>query len=222
MSLELLTLSGSPFGWKVQLALAHLGLAYTPRFLSNERGDLRQPEFLMLNPHGKAPVLIDREINRETVLFESDVIVEYLQDAYAAGKASLWPRTPVARAMARRVASEASGYLYPPLRWLVMQWSAQLDRGFDRVMLDEHKRTIATQLDAFAPGYPTVSSRATVPAPPTTRSIRSSRCSGGPTPEDPGNRCPRRFPKRFGTGRVASRRSSTTRPRTHRTGRHES
>lgn len=146
MSIELLTLSGSPFGWKVQLALGHLGVAHATTMLSADRGDLRRPEFLALNPHGKLPVLLDGS----TTLYESDVIVEYLEDAFADSSNRLWPASPVARAMARRVAAESSAYLYPPIRWLVTHWMLQPNASLDRAALDDSKRAIGTQMAAFA------------------------------------------------------------------------
>lgn len=76
MSIQLYSLSGSPFGWKGQLALDHVGAARATTMLSPDRGDTRQPGFLATNPHGKLPVLVDGDV----VLYESDVIVEYLED----------------------------------------------------------------------------------------------------------------------------------------------
>ncbi len=106
MTLHLYSLSGSPFGWKVQLALEHKGLTYEMSYLSPEKGDLKMPWFSDLNPHGKLPVLVDGDL----VLFESDAVVEYLEEAFPAFGTSLWPRDVRSRAKARRMAIEASNY----------------------------------------------------------------------------------------------------------------
>lgn len=86
MPLQLYSLSGSPFGWKVQLALEHLGVPYATTMLSPDRGDLREANFLALNPHGKLPVIVDRE----TTLYESEVIVEYLEVAHPRSGPPRW------------------------------------------------------------------------------------------------------------------------------------
>lgn len=146
MSIELLTLSGSPFGWKAQLALGHLGIDHVTTFLSVDRGDLRTPAFLAMNPHGKLPVLIDGA----ATLYESDVIVEYLEDAYAGRDDRLWPRTPLTRAHARRIAAECTAYLYPPVRSLVMRGTPRTDRDHAPAAIDAAKRAIGERLNAFA------------------------------------------------------------------------
>jgi len=87
--------SGSPFAWRVHLALEEKGLPYEPRLLSFQAGDLKKPEYLALNPHGKVPALVDGDL----ALYESQAILEYLDDRYPAP--SLLPADPVARALLR-------------------------------------------------------------------------------------------------------------------------
>lgn len=98
--------SGSPFAWKVWLALEHKQLPYELKVLSFDRGDTRSPEFLALNPRGKVPTLVDGDL----VLWESAVILEYLEDRYP--ERPLLPKDPAGRALARRIAAEADSYLY--------------------------------------------------------------------------------------------------------------
>jgi glutathione S-transferase len=117
MTMTLYTLSGSPFGWKAHLALEHRGVPHSLKHLSADNGDLRAPDFLELSPHGKLPVLVDGEF----ALYESDAIVEYVEEG--PGGAKLWPLDLRARARARRIAIEASTYLYPPTRALVKEWA---------------------------------------------------------------------------------------------------
>lgn len=102
MPLQRYSLSGSPFGRKTQLALKHLGVSHATTMLSADRGALREANFLALNPHGKLPVIVDRE----TTLSESEVIVEYLEDAHPRSGASLWPR-PVWRTASWRLIARA-------------------------------------------------------------------------------------------------------------------
>jgi glutathione S-transferase len=117
MTTTLYTLSGSPFGWKTQLALEHRAVPYELKVLSVDKGDLRAPDFLKLSPHGKLPVLVDGDF----ALYESDAIVEYIGEG--PGGAPVWPADLRDRARARRIAIEAGTYLYPPTRALVKEWT---------------------------------------------------------------------------------------------------
>lgn len=110
-------LSGSPFSWKVWLALEHGGFAYEPVQLRVDAGDLRSPAFLAMNPKGKLPVLVDGAL----VLSESEAIVEYLADLQAPSGAKLWPAAIGERALGRRFAAAASSYVYPHVRKIMEQ-----------------------------------------------------------------------------------------------------
>jgi glutathione S-transferase len=98
--------SGSPFAWRVQLALEHKGLPYERKVLSFSAGDTRKPEFVALNPRHRVPVIVDGDF----VLFESNAIVEYLEDAYPASGARLFPGDARTRALARRLIMEVDNY----------------------------------------------------------------------------------------------------------------
>jgi len=97
--------SGSPFAWKVWLTLEHKQLPYELRSLSFDRGELRGAEYAAINPRGKVPAIRDGTLS----LFESNAIVEYLEEAYPADP--IWPSDVAARAIARRIAAEAELYL---------------------------------------------------------------------------------------------------------------
>ena len=113
MALTLYYGSGSPYAWKVWLALEHKQLPYELKTLSFDSREHRAPEYLGLNPRGKVPTLVDGEFT----LWESSVILEYLEDRYPARP--LLPPDPQARAIARRIAAEADSYLYPAQRGLM-------------------------------------------------------------------------------------------------------
>jgi glutathione S-transferase len=99
--------SGSPFAWRVQLALEHKALPYERKVLSFSAGDTRKPEFLALNPRHRVPVIVDGDF----VLYESNAIVEYLDDAYPGRGAPLFPGDVRRRALIRRLILEADNYL---------------------------------------------------------------------------------------------------------------
>ena len=89
--------SGSPYAWRVWLALEHKKLSYDFKLMSFSDGDLKKPEFLKLNPRGHVPLLVDGDF----ALAESTAIVEYLEEQYPA-TAPLFPGDTRSRAQVRR------------------------------------------------------------------------------------------------------------------------
>lgn len=62
-------------GYKVRLALSHLGMAYTYKNVDILAGESRTAEFLALNPNGRIPVL---QLADGACLAESNAIIWYL------------------------------------------------------------------------------------------------------------------------------------------------
>ena len=85
----------SPYARKVRIALKEKGLDFE---LALEKVWERRPEFLALNPAGTVPVLVDSD---GTVVADSGVICEYLEEAYE--QAPLLGDTAVERAEVRRL-----------------------------------------------------------------------------------------------------------------------
>lgn len=99
--------SGSPYAWRVWLALEHKALPYTLHVMSFSAGDLKTEAFRAINPRGLVPAIVDGDCK----LAESAAILEYLQDAYPGSGAPLFPDDVRARAQARRMIREADEYL---------------------------------------------------------------------------------------------------------------
>jgi glutathione S-transferase len=95
MSLTLYYGSGSPFAWRVQLALEHKALPYELKVLSFSAGDTRKPEFIAINPRHEVPTLVDGDF----VLYESTAI-----------GASLFPGDVRMRATVRRLMQEVDNH----------------------------------------------------------------------------------------------------------------
>src|SRR6202795_3087408 len=55
MSLTFYYGSGSPFAWRVWLALEHKQIPYQLEVLSFDRGDTKTPAFLAIKPRGRGP-----------------------------------------------------------------------------------------------------------------------------------------------------------------------
>lgn len=106
--------SGSPYAWRVWLALEHKAIAYDLKTVSFSGGDLTRPEFLAMNPRHKVPTIADGDF----FLYESAAILEYLDEQYSTGK-KLFPGSVRQRAVIRRLVREADQYLAPALDLLV-------------------------------------------------------------------------------------------------------
>jgi glutathione S-transferase len=113
MAITLYYGSGSPYAWRVWLALEYKGIPYELKILSFDAGDLKKPEFLALNPRHRVPVIVDDGF----VLYESAAILEYLADK--------WPEEPRLfstdlrqRALQRRMVREADQYFATALEQL--------------------------------------------------------------------------------------------------------
>lgn len=146
MSLTFYYLSGSPFSWKVWMALEHAGLAYEPRRLRVDAGDLKTAEFRALNPKGKLPVLVDGQL----ALSESDAIAEYLAELAADAGQMLWPADRGSRALARRFASAANAYVYPAVRRIMEQTLFREEGEPDLVIIAEARGQLSADLMLLA------------------------------------------------------------------------
>lgn len=96
--------SGSPFAWRVWLGLEHKRIPYEHKTVSFSAGDLRKPEYTAINPRQKVPAIVDDGF----ALYESDAILEYIDEKYPAPK--LFPGDAQQRALARRMIREADLY----------------------------------------------------------------------------------------------------------------
>ena len=115
MSLTLYFGSGSPFAWKVWLALEHKGIPFEAKRLSFDNDDTKTPEFLAINPRGRVPAIVDDGF----AMWESAAIIEYLEERFP--EKPLLPKDLKARATVRRMVNEADNYLNPLSSELVEQ-----------------------------------------------------------------------------------------------------
>jgi glutathione S-transferase len=140
MTIELYAISGSPFVWKVQLALKKLD--YDFKLLSASEGDTKKPAFLALNPRGKAPVLVDNGF----VLYESSVIIDYLEDKYPQNP--LWPQDLQEKALAKRAVLEIQDYIHPHVSKIMREILMNKNEP-SLELVEESKAALAKELSAF-------------------------------------------------------------------------
>jgi glutathione S-transferase len=99
---------GSPYSWRVWLALEHLQVPYELKLLSFANKDTTKPEFVAINPRHKVPTLVDDGF----VMWESIPVLEYLDEQFGVdGPARLYAGTPADRGRTRRLVAEICEYL---------------------------------------------------------------------------------------------------------------
>jgi len=82
---------GSPNTWKVRAFARHIGVPLELELVDLSKGAQRRPEYLVVNPTGRTPTLVDGDF----VLWESSAIMQYLGSKT---KTRLWPEDARARA----------------------------------------------------------------------------------------------------------------------------
>ena len=135
--------SDCPFCWKVRIALAELDVDY--QVVDTLLGE-KHPEVVKLNPKGLVPVFIDGE----TVIWESNAILEYLDDVYGPGK--LYPGSAAQRAQVRLLISYSDTVIGPALRGQVFEKRSKPEAQWDRELINKSEqawRDCLVQLEAW-------------------------------------------------------------------------
>jgi len=145
MNLTLYYGSGSPYAWRAQLALEHKALPYELKLLSFAAGDTRKPEFLALNPRHRVPVLVDGDF----VLYESNAIVEYVDEAYPRRSAPLFPGDAKTRAVVRRLVFEVDNYLDKAADELLEQAFFKKPEERDSQKIAAGRKAVVNELGMF-------------------------------------------------------------------------
>jgi glutathione S-transferase len=104
MAIELYWGSGSPYSWRVQLALEYKRLPYESQLLQFSKQEHKSPQMLRMNPRGRVPVLRDGDF----VVFESLACLLYLDRKYP--DPPLFGRTPEEAGTIMRVNCEYQAY----------------------------------------------------------------------------------------------------------------
>jgi len=113
MAIDVYWGSGSPYAWRVLLALEYKRLPYTGHLLQFSKQEHKSHEMLALNPRGRVPVLKDGDY----VCFESLAILYYLDLKYP--QPPIFGRTPEEAGVIMRVICEYEAYIEPQLRTIV-------------------------------------------------------------------------------------------------------
>ncbi len=143
MTMTLYSGAGSPYAWRVGLALEHKQLPYEIKMLSFSANDTLKPEFIALNPRHQVPVLTDGDF----ALYESAVILEYLEEKYPANP--LLPKDIQQRAIARRLAREADVYFGAGMDKLTHQYFSMKENERNKKMIEQGREEVLKEFVFF-------------------------------------------------------------------------
>jgi glutathione S-transferase len=107
MAIDLYWGNGSPYCWRVLLALEYKGLEYRSHLLKFDQQEHQAPQMLAMNPRGRLPVLRDDDY----VVFESVAILYYLDRRYP--EPPIFGRNPQENGVIMRVICEYQAYAEP-------------------------------------------------------------------------------------------------------------
>ncbi|HXZ49368.1 MAG TPA: glutathione S-transferase family protein [Usitatibacter sp.] len=138
---------GSPYSWRVWLALEQLRVPYELRVLSFSAGDTKKPEFVAINPRHQVPTIVDDGF----ALWESEAILEYLDERFAPNAPALYAGDARSRARIRRLSREAQEYLnLQGLDRIVDEYFWKGDAAPDAAKVAEARARVAAELAYFA------------------------------------------------------------------------
>jgi glutathione S-transferase len=113
MALTLYWGSGSPFSWRVLLALTHKRLPFESQLLQFDKQEHQSPQMLKMNPRGRVPVLKDGDY----IVFESVAILYYLETKYPA--VPIFGTSPEEAGVIMRVICEFQAYAEPSVQKII-------------------------------------------------------------------------------------------------------
>jgi len=133
MAIELYWGSGSPYSWRVLLALEYKRLPYESHVLQFSKQEHKSPQMLRMNPRGRVPVLKDDDF----VVFESLACLTYLDRKYP--EPPLFGVSPEEAATILRVICEYQSYAEQYLTQIVSAvFLDQLDQQAEEVTRATH------------------------------------------------------------------------------------
>jgi len=133
MAIDVYWGSGSPYSWRVLLALEYKRLPYVSHLLQFSKQEHKSPQILALNFRGRVPILKDGSY----VVFESLAVLYYLDLKYP--EPPIFGRTPEEAGVIMRVICEYQSYADEHLMKLVRAFfSAHPPARYDELATSMH------------------------------------------------------------------------------------
>jgi glutathione S-transferase len=133
----------SPNCHRVKVVLEEKQIPYEIIPVDLKAGEQKRPEFLRLNPYGKVPVIIDGQ----TVIYESCIINEYLEEKYP--DRPLLPSDFAKRARIRILIDYGLNHFAPPYQALreELRWKPEKER--DLQVIESAVRSLVNLFQRF-------------------------------------------------------------------------
>ena len=142
MTLDFYHGHGSPYSWRVWLALEAKKIPYKVNILSFAAGDTRKPEFVALNPRHVVPTIVDEGF----VAWESVPVLEYLDERFPQAP-KLYPGDARERFRIRRLIREAEEHLDTEgISPITDEFFGKKDAGPDLEKVEACRKKIAEEL----------------------------------------------------------------------------
>ncbi|HEX2882288.1 MAG TPA: glutathione S-transferase family protein [Polyangiaceae bacterium] len=109
MAIEIFWGSGSPFSWRVLLALQIKNVPYESKLLEFSKGEHQASEYLKINPRGKVPALRDGDYT----LYESLAMLQYIEKKHPSP--ALFGTTAAETGKIMQAVCECENYFMPPV-----------------------------------------------------------------------------------------------------------
>jgi glutathione S-transferase len=140
--IKLYDFKSSPNCQRVKVVLAEKKLPYEIVPIDLTKKEQKTPEYLKMNPYGKVPVLTDDS----TVLYESLVINEYLEEKYPSP--ALMPKDPAKKAKARILVDYGMAHFDSPYQKLRMELMKE-KKDQSQPTIDQAKSELKKLLQRF-------------------------------------------------------------------------
>jgi len=140
--IKLYDFKSSPNCQRVKVVLAEKKLPYEIVPVDLTKKEQKSPEYLKMNPYGKVPVLTDDS----TVLYESLIINEYLEEKYPTP--ALLPKDPAKKAKARILTDYGMAHFDSPYQKLRMELMKE-DKEQSQPIIDGAKSDLKQLLQRF-------------------------------------------------------------------------
>lgn len=144
MTITLHQLSGSPYAWRVLLALEHKGAPFERRNVDAAAGEHKSEPYLALNPRGKIPVLTHDDLT----LYESIAMLEYIEEILPEGP-RLFPDGARERAHVRRLVCEVDHYWSPEADRVVRNVYFRKEPDWDHAEIEAGRDALLHELAHF-------------------------------------------------------------------------
>jgi glutathione S-transferase len=141
-AIKLYDFISSPNCQRVKVVLAEKKLPYEMVPVDLKKGEQKKPEYLKLNPYGKVPVLIDGA----TVLYESLIINEYLEEKYP--EPPLMPKDPARRAKIRILIDYGMNHVDAPYQTIRKEMMKD-EKERDQAVIDKARQELKNLLGRF-------------------------------------------------------------------------